>query len=117
MILRNALYPVRLLLLIICVQFTVFAAIAKPLTTVEYEESAFMPVEKSGNPLSASSLFEQTETEGGGKRHKFHAIEIEDISISCYYRSETFLSRCFNDRIVLHRHQQLLFRLHHVFLI
>jgi hypothetical protein len=90
---------------------------AMPLTAGGHEQGTFVPIKKTGKLLSTSSLFEKTETEGEGERLKFDAVEIEDISASCHFRSQTFQSPCTNGPIVLYGHQPPLFRLHCVFLI
>lgn len=117
MILRKAIFLIRLLLIVICIQFTAPAVMAMPLTAGGHEQGTFVPIKKTGKPLSTSSLFEKTETEGEGERLKFDAVEIEDISASCHFRSQTFQSPCTNGPIVLYGHQPPLFRLHCVFLI
>lgn len=117
MTLRKAIFLIRLLLIVICIQFTAPAVMAMPLSTGGHEQGTFIPIKKAGKPFSASSLFEKTETEGEGERLKFDAVEIEDISISSYFRSQTFQSPCTKGPVVLNGHQQSLFRLHCVFLI
>jgi hypothetical protein len=115
--LRKAIFLIRLLLIVICIQFTAPAVMAMPLSTGAHTQGTFVPFKKASKPLSTSSLFEKTETEGEGERLKFEAVEIEDISISCYFRSQTFQSPCTDGPIILYGHQQPLFRLHCVFLI
>jgi hypothetical protein len=117
MTLRKAIFLIRLLLIVICIQFTAPAVMAVPLASGGHTQGNFVPVKKAGKPLTASSLFEKTETEGEGERLKFDAVEIEDFSISCHFRSQTFKSLCAIGPIILYGHPQPLFRLHCVFLI
>ncbi len=117
MTLRKAIFLIRLLLVVICIQFTVPAVMASPLTNRGHLWGTFVPVKKAPKPLSASSLFEKTESEGEGERLKFEAIELEDISVSSSFRSETYHSiYCICPAISPAQHQPL-FRLHCVFLI
>lgn len=115
--LRKAIFLIRLLLLVICIQFTAPAVMAMPLSTGAHTQGTFVPIKKASKPLSTSSLFEKTETEGEGERLKFDAVEIEDISVSCYFRSQTYQSNGTASPTICYGYQQPLFRLHCVFLI
>jgi hypothetical protein len=117
MILRKSIVLIRLLLIVICIQFAAPSALAAPFTDAGNEHGTLLPIKKAGKPLSPSSLFEKTETKEKGERFKFYAVEIEDFSISCHFRSQTFQACCTNSPIVLYGHQPSLFRLHCVFLI
>jgi hypothetical protein len=90
-------------------------ALALPSTDDNNSRAGFLPQKKTHKPVSTCSFFEKTETES--ERFKFHAVEIEDISTSCYFRSETLYSRYFNASVILYGHWQHLFTLHCVFLV
>jgi hypothetical protein len=117
MILRKSIVLIRLLLIVICIQFTAPSTLAVPFTDAGDEQGTILPIKKAGKPLSPSSLFEKTETKEKGERFKFHAVEIEDFSISCHFRSQICQVCCTNNPVILYGHQPPLFRLHCVFLI
>ncbi len=117
MILRKSIVLVRLFLIVICIQFTAPSVLAVPFTDGGGEQDTLLPIKKTGKPLSPSSFFEKAETKEKGERFKFHAVEIEDFSISCHFRAQTFQACSTDNLIVLYGHQSPLFRLHCVFLI
>jgi hypothetical protein len=117
MTLRKAIFLIRLLLIVICIQVTAPAVMAMCLATGEQTQGTFAPDEEDDNLLIVSPVFEKTETGGEVDRLKFDAVEIEDISISSYFRSQTFQSLCSTSPVILYGHQQPLFRLHCVLLI
>lgn len=109
-------YLIRTVLILISFQFfaAAFVTEASQEGSIHFSSTVH---KQTSHSLTFASLFEKTETEAEEERLKFEAVELEDISTSFHYRSETFLSLHFIGPPVFAGHDQPLFHLYCVFLI
>jgi len=116
MSIRKSIMLVRLLLLAICFQFAAPAVVTAEVLK-DPAHISFASQKQTSKPLSISSLFEKTESEGEEERTKFEAVELHDISLTFQLRSAFDQSLFESSIISAHSYQQPLFRLFCVFLI
>lgn len=114
--LRQSKHLIRTVLILISFQFLASAFVIEAPQEGSIHFSSTIH-KHAAHSLTFASLFEKNETEGEEERFKFEAVELEDISTSFPFRSETFQSLHFIGPVIFTGSDQPLFRLHCVFLI
>ena len=112
--LRKSKYLIRLVLILICFQFT-----AASFITVEPSDSSShisLSASKVSKPISLSSLFEKTEKEEEEKERGF-IVEVPDFSFFDYNQFASVQTRLRTGIISCHIQKPSLQRLNCVFLI
>jgi hypothetical protein len=112
--LRKSIYLIRLVLLLICFQFT-----AASLVTVESVDSSShisLAASKVSKPITLSSLFEKTEKEEEEKERGF-VVDVPDFSFFNFNQFASVQTRLRTDIISCHIQKPSLQRLYCIFLI
>jgi hypothetical protein len=113
--LRKATYLTRILLVLICFQFTSPVLVAGSVEK-KSEELSITPHKHPAKPVNFSTLFEKDEKEGKEERTKFTTIPLQNISLTYRVRLTTY--QAFHlTTVSAHVHQPPLFRLHCIYLI
>jgi hypothetical protein len=114
MSLRKSKFLIRSILILICFQFTAATFVSGEIATSSSHAS--FAAHKATKPISLSSLFEKSETEGEEKNKDFDD-EVQDIRSFDFNRIISVQTHLGTDVISLHIRKPSLHGLHCVFLI